>query len=130
LLGVGKENYPVHYQKYSRQVGLDPRSEERSPHNLYIEVLAEQGLLGFSFFMLILWVSFKNIIRSREQFFDKGDTRFTGLITAFGIGFFGYLAASMFIHSSYPRFLWLLIGIALALPRLTEIELAEIEKKK
>jgi putative inorganic carbon (hco3(-)) transporter len=40
ILGVGLKNYPIHYQEYSKRVGLDPRTEQRSPHNLYIRPLA------------------------------------------------------------------------------------------
>ncbi len=123
LLGVGVENYPILYQDYSRRVGLDPRTEQRSPHNLYVEVLAEQGLLGFFFFSLILWVAFRDIIKARRALLNRDHTSLIGMVTAFGISLFGFLVASLFIHSSYSRFLWLLIGIALALPNIVQNEL-------
>jgi hypothetical protein len=36
-------------------------------------------------------------------------------VAAFGIALFGYLAGSLFLHLSYPRYLWLLVGIAFAM---------------
>ncbi len=127
ILGVGKENYPVYYQEYSRKVGIDPRTEQRSPHNLYIEVLAEQGILGFVFFALILWYALRDIIQSRKRLLERDEHRYAGMVTSFGIGFLGFLVASLFIHSSYPRFLWILVGIAYAMPRVADHEIADIE---
>ena len=123
LLGVGAENYPILYQDYSRRVGLDPRTEQRSPHNLYIEVLAEQGLFGFFFFALIIWVAFKGTVKARSALYKKEHPSLLGMVTAFSISLFGFLVASLFIHSSYPRFLWLIVGIVLALPNIVQNEL-------
>ncbi len=127
ILGVGLKNYPVHYQDYSRRVGMDPRTEERSPHNLYIEVLAEQGLMGFFMFMLILWVVFRSVLEARHIFAEFEMHTNEGIVTAFGIGLVGFLMAAFFIHSAYPRFMWLLFGIALALPRVAQNELALVK---
>jgi len=123
IFGVGLKNYPIYYQEYSKRVGLDPRTEQRSPHNLYIEALAEQGMIGFSLLMLIFWISLQSIARAREIFIRMEKDSSIGMATAMGIGLIGYLAAALFIHTSYPRFLWLLIGIALALPKVAENEL-------
>ena len=46
LLGVGPDNFEIHYQTYSAAIGIDPRPEERGAHNLYLESLAETGVLG------------------------------------------------------------------------------------
>ena len=53
LLGVGIKNYPINYQTYSSRLGLDSRTEERDAHSLYIEALAENGLVRF---FDIFWV--------------------------------------------------------------------------
>ncbi|MBL6980971.1 MAG: O-antigen ligase family protein [Anaerolineales bacterium] len=119
IFGVGVENYPVYYQEYSRRVGLDPRTEARSPHNLYLEVLAERGLLGFAFFMLILWMTYRGLREARRDFLRMEDKNYIGLVTAFSIGVLSYFIGSIFMHSSYPRFMWLLVGISLALPQLS-----------
>ena len=48
ILGIGYENYPANYLDYSIKLGLDPRRTERSAHSLYLEILAEQGLIWIS----------------------------------------------------------------------------------
>lgn len=129
ILGVGVENYPVHYQEYSRRVGLDPRTEQRSPHNLYVEILAERGLLGFGFFALILWMAYRSLMAARRDFMRMENQSYLGLVTAYSIGMFSYFTGSMFMHSAYPRFMWLLIGIALALSQLSQIELEKYKEQ-
>ncbi|MEP6295843.1 MAG: O-antigen ligase family protein, partial [Ilumatobacter sp.] len=45
LVGVGAGNYAVNYQDYSRELGLDPRRQDRKSHNVYVEIASETGLL-------------------------------------------------------------------------------------
>jgi len=39
------------------------------------------------------------------------------MATYFGIATIGYLVSSIFIHGAYPRYFWLIVGIALSLPQ-------------
>ena len=122
LLGVGLNNYPVHYQDYARRVGLETRREPRAPHSLYLEVLAELGFLGIVTFGALLWsmwhsIYFSQKIFRRYQFFE-----YSNLTIALGVGLMGYLTAAIFLHAAYPRFFWLLAGIALAIPQIVRNE--------
>jgi len=117
ILGVGVKNYPVYYQEYSRVIGLDPRSEPREPHNLYLEVAAETGILGLLAFGAILASVFQAVRRVHSRLQEWGERDMNSLVGAFSSGVAGYLGAAMFIHGAYPRYLWLLVGIALALPQ-------------
>jgi O-antigen ligase len=123
--GVGLENYPVYYLEYSRRLGLDPRLEQRDAHNLYLEVAAETGLAGLAFFGLVLWSAWRSLGRSGKKARAMGKNELAGMINAVGIGFGGYLAAGIFIHNAFPRFFWLLVGLALALPQVVEHESLE-----
>lgn len=117
ILGVGVRNYPVLYQEYSREIGLDPRAEARQPHNLYLEVAAETGLLGLLVFGFILFSVFRSVQRARTTLQEEGEKDLRRLVEAFSSGLIGYLGAAMFIHGAYPRYFWLLAGIALSLPQ-------------
>lgn len=118
ILGVGKNNYPLLYQDYSKRIGLDPRTTPREPHNLYLEVAAETGILGLLVFALVIYFVFRSTIKARKKFKEIGDLDTYQLIGAFSAGFVGYLTAALFIHSAYPRYFWLLVGIAMALPNI------------
>lgn len=122
ILGVGVGNYPAYYQQYSRSVGLDPRTEARQAHNLFLEITSELGLVGILVFLLILAAVFRGVLRTYAYYKDRGDDYYASTVAAFGAALMGYFAAAMFIHGAYPRYLWLLVGIALALPQLVRRE--------
>lgn len=116
LLGVGLSNFPSRYQEYTKQVGLAPSSSARSPHNLYLEVTAETGILGLSVFVLMIWLAIRSIMIARKTFLENGQTDYANLVTGFAVGFTGYLTAAVFVHAAFPRYFYLLIGIAYSLP--------------
>jgi O-antigen ligase len=119
LLGVGLNNYAVHYQKYSRQLGIDSRLEDRAAHNLFLEVAAETGLVGLTIFGTMLGLTFHGLVKAYKRFDQMGLDDEAYMIRAFMIGFIGYLAASFFLHAAYPRYFWLLLGISLAISQIT-----------
>ncbi len=114
IAGIGYENYAANYLDYSVKVGLDPRRTERSAHSLYLEVLAEQGILGLLMFGLVLFAVFNSLKKARMIFRKIALDEYADLALSIQIGFMGYLAAALFIHGAYPRNLWLLIGVGLA----------------
>ncbi|MFQ5617010.1 MAG: O-antigen ligase family protein, partial [Anaerolineales bacterium] len=130
ILGVGMENYPTEYLRYSRLVGLDPRRENRSPHSLYVEIAAERGIVGLSVFAFLIGVVFYSIGKAREMLTSAHQPGSASLVIAVGVGLAGYLTSALFIHASYPRHFWLLIGVALALPRMAQNELQEFRALK
>jgi len=129
VFGVGVSNYPVYYQKYSRRIGLDPRAEARQAHNLYLEIAAETGLAGIFVFGLILWNIPISISSSWKQLKSSGEKEYANLVFSIGIGMVGYFSAAFFIHGAYPRYLWLLTGLALAIPQVTDAILASGKEK-
>jgi O-antigen ligase len=129
ILGVGAENYPSYYQQYARKLGLDNRAEPRQPHNLYLQVAAETGILGILVFGAVLVYIYRSIRNSRAGFRELEDNNFRDLIGAFAAGVIGYLSAAMFIHGAYPRYFWLLAGIAMSLPQVLKNEAASIQKE-
>jgi putative inorganic carbon (hco3(-)) transporter len=129
LIGVGVGNYPQYYQSYSRQVGLDPRTENREPHNLFLEVAAETGIIGLSIFFLVLYFSFRGIRQAWLTFKKTGINPYADMVAFYGIAFAGYLTAALFIHGAYPRYLWLLVGLALSLPQVAKNTLAEFTQE-
>ncbi len=129
ILGVGLNNYPSRYVEYSSMVGLDPRAEERSAHDLYIEIAAEQGIFGLLIFGLLLWRMFRGMLWAKSVFQSIQMPTYASLTLAFIISLTGYLTSALFIHNSYPRQFWLLVGIALAIPLIARKELEEYRSK-
>ncbi len=115
LLGVGSGNYEIHYPQYARVIALDGRREERAAHSLYLEIAAENGLVGLAVLGGMLAFALTGIQHTRRTFAIAGDTDHVHLATALGIAFIGFLIGSTFLHLAYPRFFWLFVGIAMAL---------------
>jgi putative inorganic carbon (hco3(-)) transporter len=114
ILGVGVKNYPVYYIEYSRGLGLDQRRTERSPHSLYLEVAAEQGIVGILVFGILLYSVFSGLLFAKRTFNQLRSYEMENLTVALMIGFIGYLTSSIFLHGAYPRPFWVLVGLSLA----------------
>jgi putative inorganic carbon (hco3(-)) transporter len=130
ILGVGVGNYPVYYQSYSRKIGLDPRTENREPHNLFLEVAAETGIIGLVVFFTVLYFTYQGIRQAWLTFKRLKLDEYSNLVAIFGIGVLGYFTAALFIHGAYPRYMWLLIGLALALPQVAKNTVIELKQEK
>jgi O-antigen ligase len=122
ILGVGLDQYPEYYQVYSRQLGLDPRREEREPHDLYLEVAAQTGIVGLLTFLFLLVLMFRGMLDGSRRLRDLNLPDYANLAMAFAIGVLGYLTSSIFLHGAYPRYFWLLFGIAMAIPQIAQNE--------
>lgn len=113
VLGVGIGNFNSYYQNMALELGLIFRGEGRSTHSLYLEILTEQGLVGLLLMGAILFVAARSIIGAVRFANGIGEVRLARHLTAFGAGLAGYLAAMTFLQDSFPRFLWLVIAVAL-----------------
>jgi putative inorganic carbon (hco3(-)) transporter len=114
VLGVGVHNFPVLYQNYARELGFETGRGETSPHNLYLEYAAEGGLVGLGAFGLIVWFMFSRLHRAYHDLIKIGKAEYSSMVFALAVGTIGYLVAALFLHSSYPRFFWLLFAIGVA----------------
>jgi O-antigen ligase len=114
LFGVGAGNYPHHYQEYSRRLGIDDRTTERDAHSLYLETLAELGLVGLIIFVLILVVVFRELNRASRLAKQMDRHDLVSWIEGVRYGLLGYLLGSFFLHGVTIRYMWLIIGFALA----------------
>lgn len=113
LLGVGADNFKQHFQYRALELGLIFRGEGRSTHSLYLEFLAEQGLIGLGIFIGFLGIAATNIIRAVKLSRMAGNERLARHMSAFGAGIAGYLFAMIFLQDSFPRFLWFVIALAI-----------------
>lgn len=120
LLGVGLNSYSYLFQQYSQNQGIALVAGERQPHNLYLEVAAETGVVGFSLFALLIGFTFRTIYLARRKFIEKKYFNYAGMVSGFGLGLLGYLTAAMFIHGAFARYMYLLIGVGLSLPLVVE----------
>lgn len=106
ILGVGPGNYPLHYLEYSEEIGLDPRLVPRDAHSLYLEAVAETGIIGASAFLVVLWLALRGAWRARTRLARRDALLAEGIFVAL----VSFLVAGLFLHAAYPRYLWIVIG--------------------
>src|SRR5262249_31764750 len=120
LLGVGPANFERHYLAYSTRIGIDDRPEDRSAHSLYLEALAETGLIGSVPLFALLIVALRRPLGVRKRLSGDASLLAEGAFVAL----VAFLASAVTLHDAYPRYLWVLIGFALAAGRTKVVERA------
>ncbi|MHB1342846.1 MAG: O-antigen ligase family protein [Thermoleophilia bacterium] len=133
VTGVGVGHYGVLYEQYGgvRFVGEAVGSAHHVAHNMYLEVLAETGILGFVPFMALmglgLWYSVDSSRRLQrrerlEEGADPDDVRSVARLLALADGssaaMVTLLVASLFLTEQYFAPLWILLGLVMGLNRL------------
>ncbi len=128
LLGVGPGNFRTHYQTYSHKLQIDPSNNiVRYAHSHYLAVAAETGLLGLTAFMTLLVVVCRRMHHAQKKLKHAGLPDPAMVVAAISVGIYGFLISSMFLDTGFIYHLWLLTGIAFALPRIAEHEIQRRE---
>ena len=81
---------------------------------------AETGIVGLSVFLSLIWYAMQSIANAKRKFLEVSQPDYAHLVTGLAIGFIGYLVAAIFIHASFPRYFYLLLGIIFSLPAVAE----------
>jgi O-antigen ligase len=123
VLGVGIGNYSPNFLTYANEVGMvsrdyDPLGQFEWPHMLYFEIGAETGLVGLTTFLAAIAAAFAALWRSTKLLKARGDHMHAALSIGLGIALTSYLITSLFLHSGYQRYLYLLLAFIAALTRL------------
>lgn len=124
ITGVGAGNFQVSSIHYLLQPGSLPNDEyiADSPavaHNMYLEVLAELGVVGLILFLAIIIFSLGCSLAALSRFRALGRHRMETMTTAIAVSLIGLLAADFFLSEEYAKTLWLLIGLGPALLAMT-----------
>jgi O-antigen ligase len=116
FLGVGASNYPPLYQDYARRLGVPAVAGEFFPHNLYLEILAETGAIGLLAFLPVAFGPLLALIRAQRSPTSGAaeDDAWHELAFGVALALVAYLLASLLLHGSYPRYLWILLALAVA----------------
>jgi putative inorganic carbon (hco3(-)) transporter len=121
ILGVGAGNYPTNYQHYAQLIGIEFRAQERDPHSLYVQVLAETGILGTIAFLGMVFFLIRALNRACRNI-ELSPHLYDWLpwISAIRLAIISYLLTSIFLHNAYIRYFWILVAMALAGLQITD----------
>lgn len=129
LLGAGTGAFSHHYLRYANEAGSSARQYEllsgnQAAHSLYLELAAETGLAGLAAFGAMIAAAFAMLRGARRKLLARGLADYAGVAAALSISLTGYLVSSIFLHSAFQRYLWLLLGLSAAVTRLASWESA------
>lgn len=115
ILGVGAGNYKPNYQRYAQLVGIEFRAEARDPHSLYVQLLAETGILGITTFLIMALFLIEALNRACRAIEGSPPLiEWLPWISSFRFAILSYLLTSIFLHNAYIRYFWILVALALA----------------
>jgi O-antigen ligase len=123
ILGVGRENYPLYQLDYLSGTSLAFQAKGIPPHDLYLEIAAEHGLIGLLVMAGLLLTAGRALLEARRRFLAVGDRPQAELASWLGIGLFGYLISSLFLHGAYLYMLWLQLALIIALRQIARAAL-------
>jgi O-antigen ligase len=120
VAGVGIANFPFESHKYVREPGnlsfvrliVD---EPLVAHNIYLQQLAETGLVGLALLMCVIVACLASALRAARRFDELGDSPLAALARAAAVAMVGFLVASTFISDSTDRRLWIVLALGPAL---------------
>lgn len=137
LTGVGSGNFDDVSIQYLLTPGA-PRSDQivdkaQSAHNMYLQTLCEQGILGLLLFLTILGFALRCSLRAARAFGSSGDLRMEVISRATLVATVGVLTASFFSSHQFEKWLWILLAfgpVLLALSRQDAAAGAEVEEER
>ena len=94
-------------------------------HNAFLGTFADLGIVGLVLFVGLVVSTARLLRRTANRARDVGEEFVSRAANAFLIGLAGWAIASMFISSELSRPIWILVGVALGLPKLIDAKLPE-----
>jgi O-antigen ligase len=130
--GVGGGNFPVASIHFLLRPGAIERDDfiietPKVAHNIYLEVLAELGVVGLLLFLTIIGFCVRCAMQAARAFKRQGDVHSELLARVLVIAVAGILAADCFASEQYSKQLWLLLALGpamLALARTDDEQVA------
>ncbi|PHQ75643.1 O-antigen ligase family protein [uncultured Marinobacter sp.] len=110
LFGVGYFNFVPYYNSYYRHDLLGGRAE--LPHNIFVQVGTDTGLLGLSIFLGIIFVAFKT---ARKVTLCQEEEKRAKFASYANISLIGFLVAGQFVTVTYYPFLWIHLALLISM---------------
>ena len=110
LLGVGFGQSPKYIPRYGRMYGYMLPPPNAAAHNMYLQILAETGLVGLAAFLLMIWAVVRPMFALRK-YWAQSHPEYVHTLTGLMLGLLLFLVTSIFLHLSFARYFYLLLGL-------------------
>ena len=128
LLGIGPGNFPMEFVNKADLLGFQVHGIERLAHCMYLEIAAENGLLGLLCWLALYGSTLRALLRARAQ---ATEPAIRNAATALYLALVVLASTSVFLSFSYTRYYWFMLalgGAAATLSRLTPAPEAKQEE--
>ena len=118
LFGIGLGNFSMVHQNYYAN---DIRYSYLGPHNMYLQVLSESGLLGFISFLAIIIISIKNLFYSIKNVkYIEDSNKFDAIHICWAVllCIVVYLIAGFALTVTYAKYFWIMLALSSSLKNL------------
>lgn len=96
-------------------------------HNAYVEMAAEQGILGITFYIALFVISYWNLFKAIRNF-RKKDQFFFNMTLGIQLGFVGLTINQLFINGPWDSIIFIAFGISTALYIISQGELKKVTR--
>ncbi|MDZ7342968.1 MAG: O-antigen ligase family protein [candidate division KSB1 bacterium] len=113
LFGVGPGQFTPFYSiEYMQDpdIALRGINKTRRAHILYFELAAETGIIGITIFLAMVILVMYHLLQQR-RYWSERDPDLANIATALFLSIVSYLGTAIFLHLSYQRYYWLLLGL-------------------
>ena len=111
LLGVGIGQAPEYLPEYSNYIGHSRLQRKMGPHSMYLESLAETGVLGFAALMAMAGVTLRRLWQVR-RYWTFRNPEYAHNATSLMLAIAVFLVTGLFLHLAYARYFWLLLALS------------------
>jgi len=120
VTGVGPGNFSVSTIDYLLRPGSTQRAiyivdQPKVAHNIYLEVLAELGILGLTLFGLIVAASVRSALVAARAAGRRADRESELLSRGLLLALLAMLVAAFFSSELFSKQLWILLALAIAM---------------
>lgn len=133
IRGVGLGSFQTTSVRYFLEPGVLVRSDEQLDepevaHNVFLQVLAEEGIVGEILFLGVLGFPLVCALKAAGAFARRGDRELEILARGLAVAIVAFYASNTFNPGQFTKLLWVLMGLGpclLALSRLSLHDPAE-----
>lgn len=108
-LGIGYWNFIPYFESYYSEDMLYKHAE--LPHNIFIQVATDSGLIGLTIYMFVLM----RFTYRKEKLEPPEDSVYNAARKGIPIGIVGFVIAGQFVSVAYYPFIWIGVSMWVAL---------------
>jgi O-antigen ligase len=113
-LGVGLANYEHFFQIYSFDNATKLYNADRAAHSLYLELMAERGLLGLIAYMGAVVALMSIVTGHAIRLIKRGVVQTGYLVLSLVAAAAVYYLTALFLHDVHSGPMWCLVGLMIA----------------